>query len=141
METDVRRYCNECDNCQWIKSHQHAKHGLFHLLELACTPWTHISTDFITYLPESDGATLIIVVVDRFMKMAHLIPLAKKDSLTVAKAYLDNVWKYCGFPEGVVSDTDSTFKGRFFTDIYDYLETKCSMSTAVILKQTAKRSK
>jgi hypothetical protein len=130
MESDVRSYCNECDNCQRTKAPRHAKHGLLHPLELACKPWTHISTDFITDLPESEGATMILVVVDRFTKMAHFIPISKKDSPTVARAYLENVWKYHGFPEDVVSDRDGTFTGQFFTDLYDYLGIKRSMSTA-----------
>jgi transposase InsO family protein len=97
---------------------------------MACKPWTHISTDFITDLPESKGATMRLVVVDCFMKMAHFIPVKKKDSLTVARAYLENVWKYHGFPEDVVSDRDGTFTGQFFTDLYNYLRVKRSMSTA-----------
>jgi len=130
MERDVRKYCSECDNCQRTKAPTHAKHGLLHPLELACNPWTHISTDFITDIPESEGATIILLVVDRFRKMAHFIPLKKKDSPTVARAYLENVWKYHGFPEDVVSDRDSTLTGSFFTDLYNYLGIKRSMSTA-----------
>jgi len=129
MERDVRKYCSECDNCQRTKAPRHAKRGHLHPLELACKPWTHISTDFITDLPESEGATIILVVVDRFTKMAHFIPI-KKDSPTVARAYLENVSKYHCFPEDVVSDRDSAFTGSFFTDLYNYLGIKRSMSTA-----------
>ena len=132
MERDVRKYCSECDNCQRTKAPRHAKHGLLHPLELACKPLTHISTDFITDLPDSDGATIILVVVDRFTKMAHFIPIKKKDSPTVARAYLENVWKYHGIPEDVVSDRDSTFTGSFFTDLYNYLGIQPSMSTAYL---------
>jgi len=99
-------------------------------LELACKPWTDISTDFITDLPESEGATIILVVVDRFTKMAHIIPIKKKDSPTVARTYLQNVWECHRFPEDVVSDRDSTFTGSFFMDLYNYLGIKRSMSTA-----------
>jgi hypothetical protein len=73
---------------------------------------------------------MILVVVDRFTNMAHFIPNKKKDSPTVARAYLENVWKYHWFPEDVVSDRDSTFTGRFFTDQYNYLGNERSMSTA-----------
>jgi len=90
----------------------------------------HISTDFITDLPESEGATMILVVVDWFIKMAHFIPIKKKDSPTVARAYREYVWKYHGFPEDVVSDSDSTFTGSVFTNLYNYLRIKRSMSTA-----------
>jgi hypothetical protein len=77
---------------------------------------------------------MILVVVDRITKMAHFIPTKKNDSPTVTRAYLDNVWKYLGFPEGVVSDRDGTITGQFFPDLYDYLGIKRSMSTAYQLQ-------
>jgi len=130
MEKDVRKYCNECDNCQRMKAPRHAKYRLSHPLELVSKPWTHISTDFITDSPESEGFTMILVVVDHFTKMAYFIPLGKKDSRTVARAYLENVWKYYGFPEDVVSDRDGTFTGQFFADLYNYSGIKRSMNMA-----------
>jgi hypothetical protein len=48
--------------------------------------------------------------------MAHFIQIKKKDSPTVARAYLENIWKYHGFPEDIVSNRDSTFTGSIFTD-------------------------
>jgi len=130
MERDVRMYCNECDNCQRTKVPRHAKQGLLHPLESACKPWIHIRTNFITELPESEEATMILLVVDRFIKMAHFIPIKKNDSPTAARAYLENVWKYYGFAEDVVSDRDSTFSESFFTDLYNHLGIMRSMSTA-----------
>ena len=130
METNIRMYCNECNNCQCTKAPCHSKHGLLHPFEMACKPWTNISTDFITDQPESEGATMILVVVDHFMKMAHCIPIKKHDSPTVARSYLENIWKYHGFPDDVVLDRDRTFTGKFCTDLYDYLGIKRSMSTA-----------
>jgi len=62
--------------------------------------------------------------------MAHFIPISKKDSRSVAKAYLNNVWKYHGFPEDVVSDRDGTFTRQYFTYLYNYLGIKQSMSMA-----------
>jgi len=85
MERDVRKYCNECDTCQRMKSPRHAKYGLLHPLELASKPWMQISTDFITDLPESEGATMILVVADWFTKMAHFIPMNNNDSPTLAR--------------------------------------------------------
>jgi hypothetical protein len=79
-----------------MKAPGHAKHGLPHPLELACKPWRYISMDCITDLPESEGASMILVAVDRFTKMVHFVPIKKKDSPKMARAYLDNVWKYNG---------------------------------------------
>jgi hypothetical protein len=107
IERDIRKYCGECDIFPRTKAPRHTKHGLLHLLELACKPWTHIRTDFIMDLPESEGATMILVMLDQFTKMVHFVPIKKKDSLTVARAYLENVWRYHGFPEDDVSDQDT----------------------------------
>jgi len=60
------------------------------------------------------------VVVDRFTIMAHFIPIDKKDSPTVAKVYLVQVWMYHGFPEDVVSDRDGIFTGQYFTDLDNF---------------------
>jgi len=43
--------------------------------------WTHINTDFITKLPLVQGYDSILVVVDRFTKMAYFIPTTEKTSV------------------------------------------------------------
>ena len=40
-------------------------------------PWKSIYMDFITDLPKSDMADAILVVIDRFTKMAHFIACNK----------------------------------------------------------------
>lgn len=91
MESFVRKYYRECDNCQRSEVPRHDKHGLLRPLEFPCKSWMYISTDLITDMPESEGATMIIAVVDRFTKMDHLITLSKADSPTVGKTYLHHV--------------------------------------------------
>src|SRR6202163_1415711 len=130
LEDDVREYCNKCDSCQRTKTPRHAKHGLLHPLELPSSPWTYISVDFITDLPESNGNRNIMVVVDRFTKMAHFIPTDKREASTVARLFLNNVWKYHGMPIDIVSDRDTVFTGHFLADLYQFLGIKRSMSTA-----------
>jgi hypothetical protein len=61
--------------------------------------------DFIVALPEFEGHTQIMVVVDRFSNMAHSIALRKtataKDTST---AFLREVWKLHGLSESIISD-------------------------------------
>jgi hypothetical protein len=80
------------------------KPRILHSFQLPCKPWRGISTGFITNLPESSRDTKILVVVNRLIGMAYCIPLFKKDSLTVARGYLESRWKYHRFPEDEVSD-------------------------------------
>ena len=71
--------------------------------------------DFITHLPESQGHTQIIVVEDRFTKMAHFIGLNEN---ATAKAVLDTflreVWKLHGLPNEIISDMDAKLSGEFW---------------------------
>jgi len=54
---------------------------------------TSISTDYITPLPESEGKTQIIVVVEGFTKIAHFIGLHQNATLKdVADTILREVW-------------------------------------------------
>jgi len=69
----INDYVWSCDECQHNKSPRHAKYGLLQPLEVPYAAWTSISADFITQLPESQGQTQIMVVVDRFTKMADFI--------------------------------------------------------------------
>jgi hypothetical protein len=71
-----------------------------------------------------------MVVVNQFTKMAHFIPAVKRESVVVAKLFLENVWKYHGLPLDIVSDRDGVFTGHFITALYQFLGIKRSMSTA-----------
>ena len=43
-------------------------------------PWSHISADFITKLPLAQRYNAVLVVCDRFSKIAHFIATTEKTS-------------------------------------------------------------
>ena len=56
-----------------------------------------VSMDFISGLPKSMKNDVILVVVDRFRKYAHFIPLSHPfTAIEVTQAYLDFVFKLHG---------------------------------------------
>ncbi|CAH9066939.1 unnamed protein product, partial [Cuscuta europaea] len=72
--------------------------------------WSNVSMDFIEGLPKSQGKDTILVGVDRLSKYAHFILLTHPFSTnTVAKAYMDNVFKLHGIPKTIVCDRDKIF--------------------------------
>ena len=77
MSVDIADYVRSCDKCQSYKSSKHRRYGLLQPLELAVCSWTSLSMNFITDLLESNGYPEIWVIIDRFSKMAHFIPLKK----------------------------------------------------------------
>jgi hypothetical protein len=72
--------------------------------------WQDISMDFIEGLPKSEGNNVILVIVDRFTKYAHFVPIKHLFiARTIAKAVYDNVVKLHGLPKIIVLDRDKLF--------------------------------
>src|SRR5258708_14433205 len=86
---------------------------------------------FIVVLPESDGNTKIWVIVDRFSKMAHFIPLpAVNKTEDMAKIFLNQIWKVHGLPDDIVLDRDRMFIYHFWPSLMDLLSVKLNLSKA-----------
>ena len=111
----INDYLRCCDQCQNNKSPRHARFALLQPLQVPYAAWTSISTDFITQLPESQGRTQIMVVVDRFTKMAYFIALEQNATAKeVANVFLREVWKLHGLPTEIISDMYAKFSGEFW---------------------------
>lgn len=64
--------------------------------------------DFIVELPNSQGNTVIVMVVDRFSKMLHCIPLKKlPTSKELASIFAWEIFHLHGLPKVIVSDRGS----------------------------------
>jgi Integrase zinc binding domain len=77
----VADYVKSCTTCARSKAKQHKPYGLLCQLPILLRPWESISMDFIKQLPNSEGFTAILVVVDHFTKQAlfiltHLHPIS-----------------------------------------------------------------
>jgi hypothetical protein len=84
--------------------------GLLQLLPVPSAPFIDINMDFIEGLPKSEGNEVIFVVVDRFSKYAHLMALAHPYSaITVAKVFMENIYKLHEILATIVSDRDNIF--------------------------------
>jgi hypothetical protein len=69
-----------------------------------------VSLDFIGGLPILKNFNCILVVVDKFSKYAHFIPLKHPfTTFQVALTFMDNVFKLHGLPEAIISDGDRIF--------------------------------
>lgn len=93
--------------------------GLLQPLPIPKNNWTDISMDFIEGLPRSQGYNVIFVVVDCLSKYSHFLPLAHPYiASTVAKLFLDNIFKLHGMPLSIVSDRDPVFTSSFCRQLF-----------------------
>jgi len=102
---EVGRYVDKCNACQRYKNRSKAPAGKLMPNAIPEKPWSHISADFITKLPLAQGYNAILVVCDRFSKMAHFIATTERTSAEgLARLFWDQVWKLHGLPESIISD-------------------------------------
>jgi hypothetical protein len=131
MKLAVELFVRQCQVCQQAKHTNTKPGGLLQPLPPPQAPWQEITMDFIEGLPLSDGANVILVVVDRFTKYAHFLPLRHPYSAaSVAKLLMDQVVKLHGVPISIISDRDRIFTSAVWKGLFKAVGTKLHYSTA-----------
>jgi len=92
--------------------------------------WTHLSADFITKLPLAQGYDAILVVVDRFTKMAHFVPTIERTSMEgLVQLFRDNIWKLYGLLDSIISDRGPQFVAGIMKELNQMLGIDTKLST------------
>jgi len=72
-----------------------------------------------------------MVVVDRFSKSAHFLPLTHPfTAKTVADKFLEGIIKLHGMPISIISDRDPIFVSKFWQEFFKLSGTKLKLSSA-----------
>jgi hypothetical protein len=131
MKMFINQYIDQCLDCQQNKNQHTRLHGKLQPLPIPESPWKFISYDYIPDLPKSNGFNAILVVVDRFTKMAHFIPACTDDTADIAAMRIRrNVWRLHGLPTDTVSDRGTQFHAALIKGLYEHLGIKPRFSTA-----------
>jgi hypothetical protein len=93
--------------------------------------WEMVSMDFIEGLPLSSNANTILVVVDKYSKFAHFVPLRHPFSAaSVAKVFMDNIYKLHSLPKSIISDRDRIFTSKFWQLLFKMVGIQLRMSSS-----------
>ncbi|MBW0510191.1 hypothetical protein O181_049906 [Austropuccinia psidii MF-1] len=131
MTQFIKDYVSSFQQCSRRKNIHHKKFGLLKPLPIPNGPWIFLSIDFITQLPLSNSFYLILVIVDRFPKMAVFIPIMSSiTSLDLAHLFIKNIFSKHGLPSSIVSDRGSLFVSSFWTNLCQKLKISRDLSTA-----------
>ncbi|CAN1154462.1 Transposon Ty3-I Gag-Pol polyprotein [Linum perenne] len=132
LKRDVAEHVYHCLECQMIKA-EHQAPVIEHLpLEIPEWTWDKITMDFVYGLPRTPrGNDGVWVIVDRFSKSAHFIPIKFKPGPDeLARLYVREIVRLHGVPISIVSDRDPSFTSRFWVSLQQALGTKVHFSTA-----------
>ncbi|MCO5583817.1 hypothetical protein L7F22_037731 [Adiantum nelumboides] len=132
MQQDFIKYVKACHSCQIMKASRQLPQGLLQPLPVPKERWESISMDFITNLPRTTkGNAQILMIVDRFSKMAHFIPCKKTASAPdIASLFVQHIFRIHGLPRSIISDRDPKFIGHFWTSLFKSLGTNLLFNSA-----------
>ena len=132
---EVKRYIDRCDTCQWYKNRSEALAGKLMPNAIPEKPQSYILADFITKLLLAQGYDIILVVCDRFSKMAYFIVTIEKMSAEgLARLFRDHIWKLYGLPESIISDRGVQFAVEIIKELNELLEIQTKLLMAYHLQ-------
>ena len=134
MKREVDRYIQNCHVCRKAKAPQDQYNKMLKPLPVPKRPWTNITLDFVTGLPECELKNAILMVVNCLAKEQVYIPCSDKNEGTnaeaTAKMLLHNVWRRHGLPSSVVSNRGPQFVSAVWKALCKILRINVKLSTA-----------
>jgi hypothetical protein len=130
----IMEYIKGCATCQQNKNLMHRiKTPLFCIPStIDAKPFSHIAMDLITGLPKSDRHDAILTIVDHGCSQGAIF-LPCSTTITgagIAKLYLENVFRWFGLPQKIISNRDPRFTSHFGKSITKALGITQNLSTA-----------
>lgn len=131
MKKDITSYVKACSTCQQAKSENVKLPGRLQPLPIPPDAWHTIGLDFIEGLPKSNKFDTILVIVDKFSKYGHFVPLKHPfTAQTVAQAFLDNVYYRHGLPQVLISDRDKIFISSFWQNLFKLADATLNLNSS-----------
>jgi hypothetical protein len=91
----------------------------------------HGQSHFIEGLPTSNRHNAILVVIDKFTKFGHFMPVKHPfTAATIAQTFMDHVYKHHGMPQVLISDRDKIFISTFWQTMFKLADTTLNLSSS-----------
>lgn len=127
----IHSLLTQCQVCLQAKPDRAKYPGLLQPFPVPEGAWQVVSLDFIEGLPKSHGFNCILVVVDKFSKYAHFIPLSHPfTAASVAQEFMTHVYKLHDLPRIIISDRDRIFTSQLWEFLFTKSGTKLHKSSA-----------
>jgi transposase InsO family protein len=123
--------CANLSVCLQAKPDRSAYPGKLQPVHTPQEAWHIVPLDFIECLPKSGNSDCILVVVDKFTRYGHFIPLSHPyTTSTIAMAFLNEVYRLHGLPSAIISDRDPVFTSKFWRSLFKLAGIKLKLSSS-----------
>jgi hypothetical protein len=131
MKQDVAAYVTKCQVCQQAKPKHSKLPDLLQPLHVPTEAWKIVSMDFIEGLRKSNHFYTILIVMDKFTKYAHFIPLSHPyTAMSIAHLYFTHIYKLHDLPQTIIFDRDRLFTSNFWQELFRLSQTTLNMSSS-----------
>ncbi len=129
LKDNAEEYVKICLTCKQNQTFNKKQTGLLQPLPILEGLWESVSMDFMVSLPPSRGFDAIMVVVDRFSKMAHFIR-TKDEAMAQKKGrlFFTHVFKHHGLPKDIVSNRNPKFISKFWRALWKRMGSELKMN-------------
>ncbi|KAI4899248.1 hypothetical protein NFI96_022015 [Prochilodus magdalenae] len=130
MSKDVHRFVSSCSTCSQCKTPRALPAGKLMPLPIPARPWSHLAVDFVTDLPDSEGNTVILTVIDRFSRGVRFVPFPSlPTAFQTAECLFNYVFRFFGIPENIVSDRGTQFTSQVWSAFMERLGVSVSLTS------------
>lgn len=78
----------------------------------------------------SDNANAILVVVHKYTKFAHFVPLRHPFTAPVARLFMDKIYRLHGLPKSIILDRDRIFTSKLWQLLFQMAGIQLRMSSS-----------
>lgn len=131
LDIDVNNFVKKCDKCQKQKYSNHYIREPMVVTSTANFSFQKVYLDIVGPLPtDSDGFNYILTLQCELTKFVEAYPLKNKDSVSVARSFVENFILRYGIPQEIATDRGSEFISSTVKEICTLLNIKQINSTA-----------
>ena len=133
MKYDVWAFVQSCTTCLQAKPDRNRYPGLLQPLPIPTTSFEVITMDFIEGLPPSGSLNALRVVVDKFSKFSHFVPLKHPfTAASVANLFMDQIYRLHEMPKVIISDRDRIFTSKLWQLLFKSTRSELRFSSSYL---------
>ena len=129
MSADCLAFARSCNACQISKIHRHVRTPLVDR-PLPDDRFLSLHLDIVGPLPESQGRSYLLTIMDRFSRWLEAIPMTTVTAADCATALLRHWVSRYGVPQDITTDQGPQFTSSLWSELMKLLGIKALRTTS-----------
>ena len=129
LSTEVASWAKTCLRCQQNKVQKHV-HTPVEKIPVPGIRFSHVHLDLVGPLPNSQGFTYLLTMIDRTSRWPEVVPLSSITAVVCAQALLSSWISRFGVPSVITTDRGAQFTSSVWSEVCSILGIKRSQTTS-----------